>query len=127
MYSPSPRVKFLTIKSHFIGYDFLYSLYEKGKKVLYVPSPEELQKDKKKQKKQGKTITSIGDLQFTTFHSVWDDGSCGKTLYIASGKVIPKDFDINNVEKDAYLAISENGGMTEAIWNKVIQFSRKQI
>ena len=92
---------------------------------MYVPTPEELQKEKPKLRKQDKTITSIGDLQFTTFHSVWDDGSCGKTLYIASGKVIPKDFDINDVEEGAFLAISESGGMTEEIWNNVIQKLQK--
>ena len=62
---------------------------------------------------------SIGDLQFTTYHSVWSDGSKGATLYIAKGKHIPKDFDINDVEPGAFFAISKNEGMTEEVWNGV--------
>ena len=97
---------------------YYFICFQGGKKVLYVPSTEEAENGKKK-RKQDKTITSIGDLQFTTYHSIWSDGSKGPTLYIASGKRIPKDFDINDVEEGAFLAISENGGMTEEIWNGV--------
>ena len=83
-----------------------------------MPSPEELENEKKK-RRQDKTITSIGDIQFTTYHSVWSDGSKGPTLYIAKGKRVPPDFDINEVEEGAFLAITESGGMTDEVWNTV--------
>ena len=90
--------------------------YEGGRDVLYVLNDDALDEPQKMQK----TLTSIGDNTFTTCHTIWDDGSASKTLYIASGKRVAKNFDINEVEEGAYFAITENGGMTAEVWDTVI-------